>query len=261
MSVAGLLSCPSMTPKNLALMLLSLPALAFGDPSRPGASEPVADENNEGWSFKLTPSCYSTSNQHAAVDVNLRANNGAHAIWLGYYQRGQEFEQARTGYELTIEGDYAKLIPSLQLATHGFAGMAINLELGTSVYALLGYGRTNARDYYNLNFDPNDSYTFGLGTRLIPSTNLSLFAVKDNRLHTEQVITHLVARIQLPDRQRLTVDPFTKSGRESPDEPKVSGSGLAITYDYHDVFVRAARDRKVIYSMDDQTRVSLGLRF
>ena len=250
-----------MTPRNLALLLLALPTLACADASRPGAEEPVAQSGDEGWAFKLTPSYYATSNQHSAVDVNLRATNGPHAIWLGYYQRGNEFEQTRTGYELTVEGDYAKLIPSLQLATHGFAGMAVNLELGKSVFALLGYGRTNARDYYNLNFDPNDSYTFGIGTRLIPNTNLSLFAVKDNRLHTEQVITHLVARIQLQDRQRLTVDIFEKSGRESPEDPKVSGSGLAVTYDYHDIFVRAARDRKVNYSMDDQTRVSLGFRF
>jgi hypothetical protein len=250
-----------MTLKKLALLLLSLPTLALADASRPGAAETVGESDDEGWSFKLTPSYYATSNQHSAVDVNLRVNNGPHAIWLGYYQRGSEFEQTRTGYELTIEGDFAKLIPSLQLATHGFAGMAVNLELGKSVFALLGYGRTNARDYYNLNFDPNDSFTFGIGTRLIPSTNLSLFAVKDNRLHTEQVITHLVARIQLQDRQRLTVDLFEKSGRASPEDPKVSGSGLAITYDYHDVFIRAARDRKVNYSMDDQTRVSLGFRF
>ena len=170
-----------MKPKNLAILLLCLPMLACADASRPGATEPVADSDDEGWRFKLTPSYYSTSNQHSAVDVNLRANNGPHAIWLGYYQRGSEFEQTRTGYELTVEGDYATLVPSLQLATHGFAGMAVNLELGKSVFALLGYGRTNARDYYNLNFDPNDSFTFGIGTRLIPSTNLSLFAVKDNR--------------------------------------------------------------------------------
>lgn len=250
-----------MSPRNLALLLFALPALACADASRPGAAEPVGDGGADGWHYKLTPSWYATSSQHSAVDLNLRANNGPHAVWLGYYQRGAEFEQARTGYELTLEGDYAKLIPSLQLATHGFAGMAVNLELGTSVFALLGYGRTNARDYYNLNFDPNDSWTFGLGTRLIPRTNLSLFAVKDNRLHTEQVITHLVARVQLADRQRLTVDIFEKSGRESPEDPKVSGNGLAVTYDYHDVFIRAAHDRKVNFSMDDQTRVSLGLRF
>lgn len=248
-------------PRSIVLLLLAFPALACADASRPGAAEQAGDSNDEGWHFKLTPSYYATSNQHSAADINLRANNGPHALWLGYYQRGAEFEQARTGYELTIEGDYAKLIPSLQLATHGFAGMAVNLELGSSVFALLGYGRTNTKDYYNLNFDPNDAFTIGIGTRLIPRTNLALYAVKDNRLHTEQVISHLVARVQLQDRQRLTFDIFKKSGRESPEDPKVSGSGLAVTYDYHDVFIRAARDRKVNYSMDDQTRVSVGFRF
>lgn len=242
----------------LPLVLLALAAQA--DSSRPGAAEPV-NEEGQGWLFKLTPSYYATSNQHSATDINLRANNGPHAFWLGYYQRGNEFEQTRTGYELTLESEYAKLVPSLQLATHGFAGGAVNLELGTSVYALLGFGRTNARDYYNLNFDPNDSVVYGLGTRLIPKTTLSLFTVKDDRLHTEQKITHAVARYQLDTHQRLTLDFFDKHGRASPDEPRVSGHGAALTYDYRDVFVRLARDQKVNFSIDDQTRIALGLRF
>lgn len=242
------------------LLMLTLPALAVADASRPGGAEGVG-EAGEPWAFKLTPSYYATTNQHSATDVNLRANTGPHAVWLGYYQRGSEFEQTRTGYEFTLETEYAKLIPSLQLATHGFAGTAVNLEVGTSVYALLGYGRTNARDYYNLNFDPNDSIVYGVGTRLIPATNLSLYTVKDNRLHTEQTVTHLVARTQWADRQRLTLDFFEKNGREAEDAPKLSGHGLSVTYDYRDVFVRMARDHKVNFSSENQSRISLGLRF
>lgn len=230
------------------------------DASRPGGAEPVA-EGGDGWALKLTPSYYATTNQHSATDVNLRAKHGAHAIWLGYFQRGNEFEQTRSGYELTLCGDYAKLVPSLQVATHGFAGGAVNLELGTSVYALLGYGRTNAHDYYNLNFDPNDSLVFGMGTRLISRGNLSVYNVKDNRLHTEQSVSHAVFRYQVNDRQRLAMDIFEKHGRATPDDPKVSGRGVAFTYDYRDVFVRFARDRRVNFSADDQTRVSLGFRF
>lgn len=250
----------NMNIRHLTCLALLLPVLAWADASRPGAAEPVNTER-ETWAFKLTPSYYATTHQSTAFDLNLRANNGPHAIWFGYFQKGNEFEQARTGYELTLETEYARFIPSLQLATHGFAGMAANLELGSAVFALLGYGRTNARDYYNLNFDPNDALTFGIGTRLIPQTTLSLFTVKDNRLHTDQVVTHLVARIQLPDRQRLTADFFGKSGRESPGDLKVSGHGIALTYDFHDLFIRAAHDQKVNFSMDDQTRISVGLRF
>lgn len=249
--------------KHLPLLLTLLsafPAPAVADASRPGGAESVG-EAGEAWAFKLTPSYYATTNQHSATDLNLRANGGAHAFWLGHYRRGSEFEQTRTGYEFTLETAYARLIPSLQLATHGFAGMAGNLEIGTSVYALLGYGRTNARDYYNLNFDPNDSVVYGLGTRLIPGTNLSLYTVRDNRLHTEQAVTHLVARTQWADRQRLTVDLFEKSGREAEDAPRLSGHGVALTYDYRDVFLRVARDHRVNFSAENQLRISLGLRF
>lgn len=241
-----------------AALLFSLDAGA--DVSRPGEVEPP-DSEATAWAFKLTPSYYSTSNQHAAVDINLRANQGPHALWLGYYQRGSEFEQLRTGYEMTLAFDYAKLVPSLQLATHGFAGCSINLELGSVVYALLGLGRTNARDYYNLNFDPNDSVVYGLGTRLLPNTNLSLYTVRDNRLHTGQVVTHAVLRYQFDTQHRLIVDLFDKHGREAPGDPEVTGRGVSVTYDFRDVFVRMARDQKVNFTPDDQTRISLGLRF
>lgn len=248
-----------MNRKWLLFLIFGVPALAGADSSRPGAADEVSD--NEKWTFKLTPSYYSTTHQQSAFDLNLRANQGPHALWLGYYQRGKEFEQTRTGYELTLESDYGRLVPSLQLASHGFAGGAANLEIGQSVYALLGYGRTNAKDYYNLNFDPNDSVVYGLGTRLLPRTNLSVYTVRDNRLHTEQAITHLVARVQLDQGQRLTVDLFDKRGRETPDDPKVSGHGLSLTYDFPQFFVRVARDRKVNFSNDDQNRVAVGMRF
>ena len=41
----------------------------------------------------------------------------------------------------------------------------------------------------------------------------------------------------------------------------VSGRALSVTYDYQDVFIRLARDNKVNFSPDDQTRLSVGLRF
>lgn len=257
----GRLACMRVRSGRLRMLaLLMLPTLAWADASRPGGAESVSPEA-DGWAFKLTPSYYATSNQSAATDVNLRANHGPHALWLGYYQRGAEFEQTRTGYELTLAADFARLVPSLQFATHGFAGGAVNLELGTSVFALLGYGRTNARDYYNLNFDPNDSVVLGIGTSLIPKANLSLYRVKDNRLHTEQSVSHAVLRLLVADRQRLTVDLFDKHGRSTPDDPSVSGHGAALTYDYHEVFLRVARDHKVNFSTDNQTRISVGMRF
>jgi hypothetical protein len=245
----------------LPLLLCLLTATAVADASRPAGGDP-ARPSNEGWAFKLTPSYYATTNQPDATDINLRANHGPHALWVGYYRRGNEFEQTRTGYEGTLESDYGKLVPSLQLATHGFVGGAVNAEIGQKIYALVGYGRTNARDYYNLNFDPNDSATWGFGTQLLPDTNLALYTTRDIRLHTEQTVTHAVARYQPAPLWRLTLDVFTKRGRESADAPtKVSGGGVAVTCDYRDVFVRIARDNKVNYSAEDQTRFSLGFRF
>lgn len=250
-----------MERKTLLLLAGLLGADAvLADASRPGQAEAAGDEA-AGWTFKLTPSYYATDHQTAAEDLNLRANRGPHAVWLGYYERRGEFSQARTGYELTLAAPYATLVPSLQAATHGFAGGALNLQAGGDVFVLLGYGRTNARDYYNLNFDPNDSVAYGAGTRLLPKSTVSLYTVRDNRLHTGQAVTHALLRYQVEVAQRLTVDLFEKRGRASPDDPKLAGHGLAVTYDYHDVFVRLARDRKVNFTADDQTRVSLGFRF
>ena len=241
---------------------------AYADPANTNANaegeiKGESVETGEGWIFKLTPSYYATSHEKEASDINLRANHGPHALWLGYYRRGNEFEQTRSGYEYTAQIPFVQLVPSLQWATHGFAGGSINAQIGDSIYALLGYGRTNARDYYNLNFDPNDSFLYGLGTSLLPKSNLSLFTIKDNRLHTGQIVTHLVWRLLPDDHQRWTVDLSSKYGRASADEAAVSVSGraLSITYDYRDIFFRVARDQKVNFSTEDQTRLSVGLRF
>ncbi len=232
--------------------------LAIADVSRPGTVEQVKDGI---WDLKLTPSYYSTTNQIGATDLNLRANSGPHAVWLGYYHRGNEFEQTRTGYEFTSETDFGKVVPSIQLASHGFAGVSLNTEVGNQVFALLGFGRTNTKEYYNLNFDPNDSITYGLGTRLFNKSTLSIFAIKDNRLHTGQMVTHVVWRYQTSEQQRWIVDLSSKHGSPSEGEDSVSGKAVSATYNYQSFFVRLARDHKVNFTSEDQTRISLGLRF
>ena len=213
------------------------------------------------WAFKLTPSHYVTTHEKDATDLNLRANHGPHAIWLGYYRRDSEFEQTRIGYEYTAQIPLGQLVPSLQLASHGFAGGSINAQIGDSIYALLGFGRTNTRDYYNLNFDPNDSIVYGLGTSMLPKSTLSLFAVKDNRLHTDQIVTHAVWRMLQDDHQRWTVDLSSKNGRATADAESVAGKALSVTYDNRDIFFRLAQDQKVNFTIEDQTRLTVGLRF
>jgi hypothetical protein len=245
-------------PKLATTLALALSATAMADPAPRGEPEAAS---HEAWAFKLTPSFYATTNTHDATDLNLRANLGPHATWIGWYRRGSEFEQTRAGYEFTAQLPFGQLVPSLQVASHGFSGGSLNAQIGDTVYALAGIGRTNTRDYYNLNFDPNDSVVLGAGTRLIPRTNLSLYNVRDDRLGTGQSVTHLVWRYNPDARQRWTIDLSTKRGRPVADADMVSGDALSVTLDVGDVFVRFARDRKVNFSNEDQTRFSLGLRF
>ena len=215
----------------------------------------------EPWAFKLTPSLYTTAHEHNAVDLNLRGNNGPHALWVGQYQRGSEFQQTRTGYEYTANFDWGQVVPSLQAASGGFAGGSLNFQIGKPVFVIAGLGRTNLRSYYNLNFDPNDAVTLGLGARLGGGHQVSLFTVKDNRLATDQIITHGVWRWQANDADRWTVDVAYKSGRSSPEEERAHGRSLSVTYDHRQTFVRLAYDEKVNFSANNQTRVSAGLRF
>jgi hypothetical protein len=249
----------SRSAQSLAFAALAVAmGSAAGQAARPGEDDGAAEH----WAFKLTPSLYSTSNERNAIDINLRANLGDHALWLGYYRRDGEFQQARTGYEYTAQTTFGKLVPSLQLATHGFVGASLNAEIGDdSVFALLGLGRTNTRDYFNLNFDPNDALLYGIGTRRLADSTWTLFRVSDNRLHTGQRITHLVWRFQSGARQRWTLDAFAKAGRATPDDEPVSAGGLSATYDFDDKFIRVARDPKVNFTRDDMTRISFGLRF
>ncbi len=236
------------------LVLAAGSALAEETPSSEGDSDSV-------WAFKLTPSLYLTSNQRTAADMNLRASLGDHALWLGHYWRDREFEQTRVGYEYTAEMPFGKLVPSLQWASHGFVGGSVNAEIGGTTFGLLGFGRTNAKDYYNLNFDPNDSALYGFGTRLFASTTLSLYQIRDNRLHTEQKVSHFVWRRQMDDRHRWTVDVFSKRGRPTAEEDTVIGTGISATYDFNALFFRFAWDPKVNFSNDNQTRLTLGFRF
>ena len=241
-----------------AALVLLLVNGAAADPVARGEIEVGTPDR---WAFKLTPSYYVTERQKDAIDINLRANFGAHAMWIAHYRRGTEFEQSRTGYEYTLQLPLVQVVPSIQVASHGFAGGSINAIVGGPLYGMLGFGRTNLRDYYNLNFDPNDSIVAGVGTRLLPKSNVSLFTVQDNRLHTGQKVLHLVWRYTPTERERWTIDLSGKRGRPVADADPISGGGLSVTYEHGDVFFRLARDRKVNFGNDDQTRVSAGLRF
>jgi hypothetical protein len=210
--------------------------------------------------YKLTPTYLSSSDGNNALDLNLRGAKGAHTAWVAQYRDEAGFVQARTGYEHRRDMDWLRTVLSIQLASGGFAGGAATAEVGGDIYAIVGWGRTNLRNYYNLNFDPNDAITLGLGTRLLPQTELSVFQIRDDRLDTQQRVTHAVVRYKASESERWTVDFSLKSGMAN-DGTLVEGTGLTVTYDFGDYFVRLARDPYANFSNQTQTRFALGLRF
>jgi hypothetical protein len=233
----------------LALLVMAAPGQAADE------KQPIA--------LKLTPTYYHGSTENPAWDINLRGSLGAHNAWVGYYRQRDDFQQLRLGYDYTWDAPFGKVMPSVQYATHGFLGGSINAEIGERYFALLGIGRTNRKPYFNLNFDPNDAITFGAGTRAIPRTTISLFQIRDDRLHTGQRITHFVARYKPDDKHRWTLDIFRKSGREDADPASevLRATGAALTYDFEPYFVRVASDPYVNFTHNHMLRVALGVRF
>lgn len=221
--------------------------------AQPDPTEPLL-------TFKLTPSYYHISDGNDGTDLNLRAEYGDHYGWVGYYHDRQGFAQTRVGYEYHADFGYVRTVASAQTATHGFIGGSLNAEIGGDSYAIIGWGRTNLQDYYNLNFDPNDAITLGAGTRMIQDTELSLFTIKDDRLGTGQRVTHLIARRMLNKQQRLSLDVTHKSGT-STEGNQVVGNGIALTYDFEPWFVRVAYDPYVNFTESQMTLFALGKRF
>lgn len=218
------------------------------------------DANEGKIAFKLTPTYLSSSNSNNALDINLRGTLGAHTAWLGEYRDKAGLQQARTGYENRQDFGLARTVVSIQLASGGFVGGSVSAELGGETYAIAGWGRTNLHNYYNLNFDPNDAITLGVGTRFFPKTELSIFQIRDDRLDTQQRVTHAMARYKATESERWTVDISYKSGNTD-TAMFVQGHGLSVTYDFGDYFARLSRDPYANFSDASQTRFSLGMRF
>ncbi|MCH7342781.1 hypothetical protein LZ017_05230 [Pelomonas sp. CA6] len=209
--------------------------------------------------FKLTAGHYDYGG-YAGQDLNLRWRGEDREAWVGLYHDPQFGSQARAGADASINlTGWAQLQPSLQLASRGFVGGSVNLQLGTRWYGLLGWGRTNLKPYYNLNFDPNDAITVGLGWHEDDGRGLQLFVVADDRLHTGQRDTHVLLRWPLAEGQRLTLDLMHKRGQG--DGGPVRAWGWSATWDWPRWFLRLARDPKQNFSTDDATRFSAGLRF
>ena len=226
----------------------------------PGLALAQSDDAQR-WDFKLTPSVYSNRDAAQATDLNLRSHHGPHTLWVGQYRQAGFGEQMRTGYEYTASPDWGQVVYSLQAAERGFAGAAFTAQVGQTVYGIAGWGRTNLRSYYNLNFDPNDAITLGVGGWWGRQHQISLYRVQDDRLHTGQRITHLVWRYHPDSAHRLTLDLADKRGRSAPDSAWLQGGSIGLTWDWQGHFVRLAADQKVNFTDDTQKRLSLGWRF
>ncbi len=122
--------------------------------------------------WELTYTQHRAESERDGIDLNLRGTRDASVFWFGHYRRGNEFQQTRIGLEQSLSFDWGKVLLSGQAATHGFLGFASQAEIGPSgVRLLAGFGRTNLKPYYNLNFDPNanfsghDMFRLGFGVR------------------------------------------------------------------------------------------------
>lgn len=236
-------------PRRIALLLLCCAA---------GAAH--GDNDNDKLAIKLTPSWYQSSEGNNAWDFNLRANTGPHAAWIGYYTEHSGARQTRTGYEYTENFRNGHIVWSAQAASGGFLGGSATLQVGDPFYLIAGFGRTNLRNYYNLNFDPNDAITLGAGTGIIPHTDLSLYQIRDDRLGTGQRVTHLYAHVNLTDDDRISVDGTYKRGLTD-DGSYVHGHGLTLTYNHRHYFFRIAHDPYANFGSATQNRFSFGVTY
>ena len=245
-------------------MMLSGVSSAIEDRANVEPNDPVKAERRIAW--KLTPSVYHETAGRSAVDLNLRGNVVDDVFWIGQYRRGSEFQQLRGGYEHQFSLPFGKLIASAQAASRGFLGGSATFEIGevsvTPFYALIGFGRTNLKPYYNLNFDPNDSTLIGGGWRSADQANTAtLYRIHDDRLGTGQTVTHLVLRSKTGERSRLTVDLFRREGRSTPDAEYFVATGVSVTYDKDPWFIRLAIDPRASFTASDMTRLAVGMRF
>jgi hypothetical protein len=209
--------------------------------------------------FKFTAGYYQFSGGATGTDLNLRHSSDLGNAWVGYFEStGQDVRQWRGGWDRTL-GESLRLTPSLQIASQGFVGGSLQAEVGAPWFVGAGLGRTNLQPYWNLNFDPNDSYTLSAGQRTDDGRLLAVQLIQDNRLNPDQRHVHLLWRQPLPERQRLTLDLLYKEGLVDGD--MIRRWGASLTYDWPRWFLRLAYDPKANFGTDDLWRLSVGAHF
>jgi hypothetical protein len=150
--------------RGAAFMIALVAALAHAAGDESSATAPP-DEAAIERPFKLTVGRHDFCDPTRGVDANLRYSSALGNLWVGYYRQDDDsVSQWRSGWDRSF-GSAIRFGPSLQLASGGFVGGSVQVEMGEPWFAAIGLGRTNLRPYVNLNFDPNDSYTLCAGRR------------------------------------------------------------------------------------------------
>ena len=220
------------------------------------ALQSQAADNPYEWKLTLGEYFYS---HYSGSDANLRWRDFGTSAWLGIYSDSVFGTQWRAGADTTVQvTKYLQVQPSLQAASRGFIGGSLNLQIGTQWYALTGIGRTDARPYFNLNFDPNDALTFGFGHTQDNGWIYSAFVIADDRFHTGQRDWHANAQIPFGG-SHATVDVLYKSGLS--DAGRVRAWGGSVNYDWKKWFARLAFDPYQNFSAQSAWRVAGGIRF
>ena len=237
--------------------LLASVSMLFAAADALAADEPLFPVD-----WKLTYTHHIAQQERDGMDLNLRGTLDTTVFWIGHYRRANEFEQTRGGLERTLSFGWGKLLLSGQAATHGFLGYATQAEIGSgSVRPLVGFGRTNLKPYYNLNFDPNDMVTVGVVADLPQSMRASFYAIHDDRLGTGQNVLHAVLRTSDSAAGRWTIDVAQRRGPLGDAGPFSVRTGLGVTYDRAPYFGRVVYDPNANFSGHDMLRVGFGARF
>lgn len=235
--------------RALPALIAAAAALSFG----------VAHGEDASRDFKFTATGFKFSESGSGVDVNLRHSSEFGNAWIGYFRAPKlDASQWRGGWDRSF-GEVIRVQPSVQIASGGFVGGSINLETGERWFAGVGFGRTNLRPYFNLNFDPNDSWSLAAGYRGENGQSYAASYVRDNRENPDQQHFHLTSRTPLEGKQRLTLDLLYKRGLV--DGQRINKAGGTVTYDWPKFFVRIAYDPYTNFTSDNVWRFSVGTRF
>ncbi|HET9644134.1 MAG TPA: hypothetical protein VFP68_12425 [Burkholderiaceae bacterium] len=210
--------------------------------------------------YKLTIGQYRYGHGFNGEDANLRWRHHDTSLWIGEYHDKSLGSQTRVGADTIVSlGSNVSLQPSLQAATRGFLGGSITFQVGEPWFVIAGWGRTNLKPYFNLNFDPNDALTIGGGWHSERGSVFTTTLIADDRLGTGQKHLHFTGRWPLQNDLRLTLDLLHKTGLG--DDGRVRAWGFGGTLDFPHWSLRIARDPKQNFSTVSATRVSAALRF